>query len=78
MQLAKAFDPQALLTALKAQGIPDAEKVVNDALPVLFDWLNTSVGMVAPAPYGTIVKGVLADLEQKATDEIKSLEAKVG
>lgn len=77
MQLTKAFDPQALIAALKAKGIADAEQLVNDELPVVFDWLNTSVGMVAPAPYGTIAQGVLVDLEQKAMAEIQALEAKV-
>lgn len=78
MDLQKPFDPQALIKALKAKGIADAEQLVNDELPVLFDWLNTSVGMVTPAPYGVIVKTVLVELEAKATDAIKALEAKIG
>jgi hypothetical protein len=77
MQLNKAFDPAALATALKDKGIQDAEKLVNDALPVVFDWLNTSVGMVVPSPYNVIATGVLADLEAKATAALTGLEAKV-
>jgi hypothetical protein len=82
MQLQKAFDPQALIKALEEKGIKDAEQLVNDELPILFDWLNSSVGMIAPAPYGAIAQTVLGNLEQKALDEIKafeaSLEQKVG
>lgn len=75
MNLQKAFDPQALIKALEAKGIADAEQLVNDELPVIFDWLNTSVGMATPAPYGVIVSTVLVELEAKATDAIKGLEA---
>lgn len=78
MQLTKAFDPNALISALKTAGIADAEKLVNDELPIVFDWLNSSVSMVAPVPYGMIATGVLTDLEAKALDQIKALEAKVG
>lgn len=77
MQLSKAFDPVALISALKTAGIADAEKLVNDELPIVFDWLNSSVAMVAPAPYGMIANGVLTDLEAKAMAEIQALEAKI-
>lgn len=78
MQLQKAFDPAPLIAALEAKGIKDAEQLVNDELPVVFDWLNSSVGMVAPLPYGAIAVSVLGDLEAKALAEIAALEAKVG
>lgn len=77
MQLSKAFDPSALIKALEAKGLSDGEQVLNDALPVIFDWLNSSVGMVAPAPYGAIATTVLVELEAKATDAVKALEAKI-
>ena len=77
MTLSKAFDPAPLIAALKANGIADAEKLVSDELPVIFDWLNTSIGLGVPAPYNVIATGVLADLEAKATAEIQALEAKV-
>lgn len=77
MTLTKAFDPTALIAALKTAGIADAEKLVNDELPIIFDWLNSSVAMVVPAPYGMITSGILADLEAKAQAELVALEAKV-
>lgn len=77
MQLTKAFDPMALIAALKAKGIQGAEQLVNDELPVIFDWLNSSVSMVVPAPYGMIATGVLTDLEAKAQAEIQALEQKI-
>lgn len=77
MQLSKAFDPAPLIAALKANGVADAEKLVNDELPVIFDWLNTSIGMVVPAPYNVIATGVLSDLEAKATAAIQGVEATI-
>jgi hypothetical protein len=77
MKLSKAFDPAALISALKAAGIADAEKLVNDELPIIFDWLNTSVAMVVPSPYNVIATGVLSDLETKAQAELVALEAKI-
>jgi hypothetical protein len=72
--LTKAFDPTALMTALKAQGIADAEKLVNDSLPVIFDWLNTSIAMDVPSPFGVIASTVLTELESKATDALNAVE----
>lgn len=77
MTLTKAFDPSALVAALKSAGVTDAEKLVNDALPVVFDWLNTSVSMAVPAPYGIIASTVLSELESKALAELNLLEAKI-
>lgn len=78
MQLSKAFDPTALVAALKAKGLVDAEAMVNaDVLPTFFDWLNSSVSMDVPAPYGTIATRILSDLESKALAEIAALEAKI-
>jgi len=77
MQLNKAFDPTALLAALKTAGVADAEKVLNDALPVFFDWLKTSVGMEFPQPYGMIAAGVLTDLEAKGIAAVQALESKI-
>lgn len=77
MTLTKAFDPTALAEALKATGVADAEKLVNDALPIIFDWLNTSVGMSVPQPYGIIASTVLSELENKALVELKLLEGKI-
>lgn len=78
MTLSKAFDPTALISALKSAGVADAEKLVNDLLPIVFDWLNTSVGMVAPVPYGAIAQGVLVDLEAKATANRPSAITSIG
>jgi hypothetical protein len=75
MTLTKAFDPSALVAALKASGIADAEKLVNDSLPILFDWLNSSVTMAAPAPYNVIAASVLSELESKALAAVNSIEA---
>ena len=77
MQLSKAFDSSALTAALKTAGVADAEKLVNDCLPILFDWLNSSVAVAVPAPYGGIVSIVLSELESKALAELNVLEAKV-
>ena len=77
MTLTKAFDPSALIAALKTEGIADAEKLVNDLLPIVFDWLNTSVAMEIPAPYNVVAGGVLSDLETKALAALNVLEAKV-
>lgn len=77
MVLSKAFDLSALASSLKAAGVADAEKLVNDALPEIFDWLNSSVKMVLPGTYGAIAAGVLEDLEAKVQVEIAALEGKV-
>jgi hypothetical protein len=77
MTLTKAFDPSALVTALEAAGIADAKKLVGDCLPIVFDWLNTSVAMEIPAPYNVVAGGVLSDLETKALAALNVLEAKV-
>lgn len=74
MNLSKPFALTDLATALKAAGIADAEKLVNDALPVIFDWLNSSASAAIPAPYGLIVSTVLAELESKATTAITAVE----
>lgn len=74
MTLTKAFDPTALVAALKAAGIADAEKLVNDAVPVIFDWLNTSIAMEVPSPFGVIATTVLTELESKATDALNAVE----
>lgn len=75
MTLTKAFDPTALISALEAKGINDAKQLVNDELPMIFDWLNSSVAMVVPAPYNVIAGGILSDLEAKAQAEIQALTA---
>ena len=77
MTLTKAFDPSALVAALKSTGVADAEKLVNDALPVVFDWLNSSVSMAVPAPYGMIVSTVLSELESKALAALNVSEGKI-
>ncbi len=75
MTLSKAFDPAALALALKKAGIADAEKLVNDELPILFDWLNSSVAMeVAAIPLLAVAVPVLTILEQKALDAVKKVE----
>lgn len=77
MTLTKAFDPSALVAALKSAGVADAEKLVNDSLPIVFDWLNTSVSMDIPAPYGLIVSTVLSELETKALAALNAAEATI-
>lgn len=77
MTLTKAFDPSALVAALKSAGVTDAEKLVNDSLPIVFDWLNTSVSMDIPAPYGLIVSTVLSELETKALAALNAAEATI-
>ena len=76
MNLSKPFALTDLGNALKAAGIADAEKLVNDALPVIFDWLNSSAAAAIPAPYGIIVSTVLAELEAKATAAVQAVEPK--
>ncbi len=79
MTLTKAFDTQALVTALKAKGLADAEKMIEqDVLSVLFDWLNSSVEIeVASVPLLAVAMPVLSILESKAIAELQSLEAKI-
>jgi phage terminase Nu1 subunit (DNA packaging protein) len=43
MQLAKPYDPQALVQALKAQGIEKAEETVKVVNSVVCDWLRSSM-----------------------------------
>lgn len=74
MNLSKPFALNDLANALKAAGIADAEKLVNDALPVIFDWLNSSAAVAIPAPYGLIASTVLSELEAKALEALKSVE----
>ncbi len=67
MELAKAFDGMALIEALKAKGIADAEKILtSDIIPVIFDWLNSSVPLEWPNnPYSGVALTALRALEQK-------------
>ncbi len=75
MNLAKAFDAQALVQALKDKGLADAEKLIEqDVLSVLFDWLNSSVAIeVAAVPLLAVAVPVLSILEAKALAEIQTL-----
>ncbi len=79
MTLTKAFDAQALIEEMKSKGFPDLEKLIEeDALAVLFDWLNLSVQIeVASMPLLAVALPVLELLEAKAMDEIKSLASHV-
>jgi hypothetical protein len=77
MQLSKAFDPQALVKALEAKGIADTKQTVNDAIPVIFDWFNSSVAIEVPAAYGALIQGVLAQVESKGQEALKALEDKI-
>lgn len=72
MDLQKAFDLQGLVNALKAKGLPDAEKLVaGDLLPVIFDWLNSSVKLEAGAnPLIAVAVPVLEVLESKAEQAV--------
>lgn len=78
MKLQKPFDLQALINGLKAQGIVDAEKVVNDAVPTFFDWLNSSVqAETSSIPWAGVAIPVLQTLEAKAQTELQALEQKL-
>ncbi len=79
MTLAKAFDPAALVLALKEKGLADAEKLIEtDVLAVLFDWLNSSVAIeVASVPLLAVAIPVLGILEEKAIAEFKALVAHI-
>ncbi len=78
MNLTKAFDAQALVEALKAKGLADAEKLIEaDVLSVLFDWLNSSVAIeVSAVPLLAVAVPVLSILEEKAVAELKVLIGK--
>lgn len=79
MTLSKPFDGSALLSSLKAAGIADAEKIINDALPVIFDWLNSSVTLeAANIPLLAVATPVLEVLESKATAAVQALEKQLG
>lgn len=78
MTLAKAFDPSALIAALKAKGIQDAEQLVNDELPVIFDWLNSSVAIEATTiPLLAMAAPFLTEIEAKVTAAVQAEEAKI-
>ncbi len=79
MTLTKAFDSSALIEALKAKGLADAEKLIEqDVLAVLFDWLNSSVEIeVASIPLLAVALPVLSLLEAKAVSELKALASHV-
>lgn len=80
MQLQKAFDPSPLIAALKEKGIKDAEQLVNDELPVIFDWLNSSVAIeAAKIPFaGQIAPLVLTELETLAVTKLQEFEKSIG
>lgn len=74
MDLIKPFDPKALISALEAKGLQDAERIVtSDILPVFFDWCNSSIKM--EGQIGIIMVPVLEILEEKALD---ALDAEFG
>ena len=76
MKIQKPFDPKALFQALEAKGLPDAEAAANDLIPVIFDWINSSIGMESGV-YGPILQPIVTGLEQKAMDGLKAAEAEV-
>lgn len=79
MDLQKPFDAQALISALKAAGITDAEKLVNDELGIVFDWLNSSVALeVKSIPLLAVAIPVINELEAKALAAIKKVEDSIG
>lgn len=75
MQLTSAWDVKALSAALEKVGVPDGEKFVNDGLPVLFDWVNSSLALNASA-VDQALAGVAATAEAYALAQLKVLEAK--
>ncbi len=79
MTLTKAFDAQALVDALKAKGLADVEKLIeDDVLAVLFDWLNMSVQIeVASMPLLAVALPVLEIIESKSMAELKLLASHV-
>ncbi len=79
MTLTKAFDLQALVLALKAKGVADVEKLIEqDVLAVVFDWLNSSVqAEVASMPLLAVALPVLSILEEKALAELRILAGHV-
>lgn len=72
MTLNHAFDPQALIDALKANAVPDAEKVITDkTLPIICDWLNSSIALESPV-IGKVAQPILEVIETKAIDALKT------
>jgi hypothetical protein len=47
MNLQKPFDTAALIAQLKADGIPEAEKLAEQVIRTTFDWLESSCTMAA-------------------------------
>lgn len=79
MQLSKPFDPLPLIAAMKAAGIPDAEKLVNDQVAIVLDWVNSSVDLeTQKIPLLSLAVPALKSLEQKALDALKEVETKIG
>lgn len=74
--LTTAWDLKALASALEAIGVPDGEKFVNDGLPVLFDWINSSLALNASALEQSLA-GFAATAEAYALSQLKVLEAKI-
>lgn len=74
MTLSKAFDPQALISALEAKGLADAKRIVTtDILPVVFDWLNSSAALeFIGNPLFLVAAPYLPVLEQKAIDALSA------
>lgn len=58
MQLTKPFDKDALVSALKAAGIAEAEVVAKSAINVTADWLKSSISASD--------SGILGHVEQLA------------
>lgn len=76
VKISKAWDPKALTDALKKAELPDVLKTINDAIAVLFDWINSSIALNA-SPVEASLMGILTSVEQMALKELAVLEAKV-
>jgi hypothetical protein len=73
MTLTKAFDPAALLAALKSAETPDLEIIANDDIAFLLSWVTSSLAMgnSYEIAAGTIVNQYVIPL---ITTELAALE----
>lgn len=75
MPLAKAWDKDALISSMKAAGIPDIEAILEAAVSTVFDWISSSLAMGNLVEQG--LAGLVTALGNEVLTQLKAFETKV-
>jgi hypothetical protein len=75
LSLSKAWDTQALLSALKSSEVPELEQIVVDDSAVLFAWIQASLSLGSALEQG--LAPLIGSIAGLVASELAVLEAKI-